>query len=155
LLVLSHVPTSFVSTLILPVYILILTRNLKKLIRLAAGLILGAGLAGIFVIPVLFERKYIRSEILLTRFDYHDYFTFEHFHAALTEPLFSVGWIVDNEWAMFGLVLLLLVGSFAILERTSIVDTRGTRALLRSVWVVTAISLLMSTRASEWLWRLI
>jgi len=155
LLVLSHVPTSFVSTLILPVYILILTRNLKKLIRLAAGLILGAGLAGIFVIPVLFERKYIRSEILLTRFDYHDYFTFEHFHAALKEPLFSVGWIVDNEWAMFGLVLLLLVGSFAILERTSIVDTRGTRALLRSVWVVTAISLLMSTRASEWLWRLI
>jgi len=85
LLVLTHVPVAFLTTLTLPIYALLLTRNPRALLRVTAGLALGAGIGAIFLIPVLFETGYVK---LFFKFDYRDYFLFERVRAALTSTRF-------------------------------------------------------------------
>ena len=69
LLVLTHVPVAFLTTLTLPIYALLLTRNPRALLRITAGLALGAGIGAVFLIPVLFETGYVK---LFFKFDYRD-----------------------------------------------------------------------------------
>jgi hypothetical protein len=75
LLILTHVPVAFLTTVALAVYSLSLTRNPRTLARIAVGGALGAGVAAIFLVPVLFETRYIW---LFFKFDYRDYFLFEN-----------------------------------------------------------------------------
>src|SRR5215813_7945274 len=77
LLLFTHVPTSLSVSLLLPVYVLTLTRNLGKLLRVAMGLLLGVGISAVFVIPVLFERKYVHLSVMLGA-DYKALFLFRN-----------------------------------------------------------------------------
>src|SRR5262249_55227689 len=61
LLCLTHLPLAFATTLMIPVYLGILTRNPRHFLRVGAGLVLGIGLSFFFLASVLLERQYVRS----------------------------------------------------------------------------------------------
>ena len=157
LLVLTHVPVLLLTSLTLVVYALLLTRNLHALLRIAGGLVLGAGIAAIFLIPVLFETRYIK---LFFKFDYKDYFLFEHLRAALTSPRFpSDGspftYLLDTDLIAAGLLALFLVSSLAIWmsRRTTEKGPLSTAPYLL-VMIVTAFSVSMTTRLTAPIWRI-
>ena len=157
LLVLTHVPVLFLTSLTLVVYALLLTRKLGDLVRIASGLALGAGMAAIFLIPVLFETSYIR---LFFKFDYTDYFLFEHVRAALTSNRFpSDGtpytYLLDTELSGVGILILFLISSLVIWSNWRFTENgRTSSTICRVVWIVTAFSLLMTTRLSLPIWRI-
>ena len=157
LLALTHVPVLFLTSLTLVVYALLLTWDLRALLRIASGLALGAGMAGIFLIPLLFETRYIR---LFFKFDYRDYFLFEHVRAALTSNRFPLDgspytYLLDNELAGVGILLLFLISSLVIwMNRRSSEKGSTSSTVCRAIWIVTAFSFLMTTRLSMPIWRI-
>jgi hypothetical protein len=160
LLIFTHLPLTLITSMILPVYVLILTRSFRKLIRVAAGLALGAGLGSIFLLPALLEKKYIRSEVVLNIFSYRDFFVFEHIRAAFKHPLFSTdqsqgGYVLENEPVALGLALLLAFASLIVLVTRRNGELNRKMGLLLAVWTTTVISLLMTTRLTDRIWRLI
>ncbi|MEK6320295.1 MAG: 6-pyruvoyl-tetrahydropterin synthase-related protein [Acidobacteriota bacterium] len=157
LLALTHVPVLFLTSLSLVVYALSLTRKLIALLRIAAGLALGAGVAAIFLIPVLFESSYIK---LIFNFDYRDYFLLEHLRAALTSVRFpSDGspftYLLDADLIAVGILALFLVSSLLIgINRRSGEKDASPSALWFAIWIVTAFSILMTTRLTAPIWRI-
>jgi len=158
MLLLTHVPVSFLVTLTLPVFALLLTRDLRALTRVALALGLGAGIAAIFVVPVIFETRYVG---LFFKFDYRDYFLFEHLRVALTSTRFPKdsslsSYLLDTELVAFATLALFGVSS-VILWLTSRSDQWAPkrRATQRAVWVVTCGSFLMSTRLTAPIWKMV
>jgi TM2 domain-containing membrane protein YozV len=157
LLILTHVPVMFLTSLILSLYALLLTRNPRKLLRIAAGGALGAGMGGIFLLPVLFETGYVS---LFFKFDYRDYFLFEHIRAAFTSARFPAesslaSYSLDVDLVAVGLLALFLVSSLLIWLwlRAHKSDQPRVRSCVM-IWIVTAFSLVMTTRLSAPLWRI-
>jgi hypothetical protein len=156
LLVLTHVPVTFLTALILPIYAILLTRNPRALIRVAAGFAVGAGLGAVFLIPVVFETVYVR---LFFKFDYRDYFLFERVRSALASTRFaaesSISYSLDADLVGVGVLTLFLVSSVLIwIEWRS---RKRESAWLRSwmaIWIVSAISILMTTRLTALIWRI-
>jgi uncharacterized membrane protein len=157
LLIFTHLPLTLITSMVLPVYALVLTRDLRKLVRVAAGLGLGAGLGTVFLVPAMLERKYIRSEVVLDIFDYRNFFAFEHLRSAFKHSPFSTdqsqaGYVLENEPIAIGLALLLVLVSLTILDKRRAGALVGHGRLLTAVWVTTVISLLMTTRLTMWVW---
>ncbi len=154
LLILTHVPVTFLTSLILPIYALLLTRNPRSLIRVAAGLALGAGLGAIFLIPVLFETGYVR---LFFKFDYRDYFLFERVRAALASTRFgaesSTSYSLDTDLVGVAVLAMFLVSSLLIwIERRSHKEDSVWFRSCGAIWIVTALSILMTTRLTAPIW---
>ena len=157
LLVLTHVPVAFLTTLTLPIYALLLTRNPRALLGFAAGTALGAGIGAIFLIPVLFEIGYVK---LFFKFEYRDHFLFEHLQAALTSPRFQaessiLSYSLDVDLVGLGLLTLFLVSSLLIWIqwRSHKPDSARDRSCL-AIWILTAFSVLMTTRLTAPIWRI-
>ena len=157
MLVLTHVPVAFLTTLTLPIYALLLTRNPRALLRMTAGAALGAGLAAIFLIPVFFEIGYVK---LFFKFDYRDYFLFERVRAALTSTRFPAesslfSYSLDLDLVGVGLLALFLVSSLLIwMEwRARKSDSDWIRSWF-AIWIVTVFSFLMTTRLTAPIWRI-
>jgi hypothetical protein len=160
-MILTHVPVAFLTTLALAVYSLSLTRKPSTLVRIALGGALGAGVAAIFLIPVLFETRYIW---LFFKFDYRDYFLFEHLRGAFTSTRFPVdssvrSYLLDTDFVAVAPLVLFLCGSVLIW-----INRREVRAfkqnakwsgVVLAIWVVTGFSVLMTTRLSAPIWRII
>ena len=154
LLILTHVPVAFLATFALAVYAISLTRKPFTLARIAAGLVLGAGIGAIFLLPVLFETRYVW---LFFKFDYRDYFLFEHLRAALTSTRFPVNaslfsYLLDTDFVTVGPTLLFLVSSFVIWIGMRN-RTERLKPISAAVWVVTGFSFLMTTRLTAPVWR--
>jgi 6-pyruvoyl-tetrahydropterin synthase related domain len=156
LLVFTHVPLLLLTSLTLVIFAVLLTRNARALLSVAGGLALGAGIGAIFLIPVLFESRYIR---LFFKFDYREYFLFEHLRTLLTSSRFPsetspFNYLIDVELVAIVLLPLFVVSSLLIaINRRGVKDhSRG--ALRLAIWVVTAVSLLMTTRLSAPIWRM-
>ena len=157
MLVLTHVPVAFLTTLTLPIYALLLTRNPRALLRTTAGAALGAGIGAIFFVPIFFEIGYVK---LFFKFDYRDYFLFERVRAALTSTRFPAesslfSYSLDLDLVGLGLLALFLVSSFLIwMEwRSRKSDSAWIRSWL-AIWIVTAFSFLMTTRLTAPIWRI-
>lgn len=156
LLVFTHVPLLLVTSLTLLIYAVLLTRNLRVLFSMAAGLALGAGIAAVFLIPVLFETRYVK---LFFRFDYRNYFLFEHVRLALASTRFSgesaYTNLLDTDLVAVGLLALYMVSSVLMFinRRSGKQDFRSARLCL-AIWSVTGLSILMSTRLSTPIWRI-
>lgn len=166
LLILTHVPVAFLTTIALAVYSLSLIRKpreprkLGPLVRIVAGGALGAGIAAMFLVPVLFETRYIW---LFFKFDYRDFFLFEHLRAALASTRFPVdsslnSYLLDTELVALATFVLFLFGSVLVW-----INRRAVKAFKQdsrwnivgmSISVVTAFSLLMTTRLSAPIWRI-
>ncbi|HEY3137361.1 MAG TPA: 6-pyruvoyl-tetrahydropterin synthase-related protein [Blastocatellia bacterium] len=167
LLLFSHIPISFALSALLPVLVLAMTRNLKRLARIALGLVLGAALSAIYVLPLLLERKYVRMDAIL-RFEYPKYFLFEHLRPAFrlglmksevtsfSDPLNLNAYIYLLKTEQAALVLPIL---FAISTAIVVVNRKAAarlfwqRRALRGVWLITIVSLLMSSRLSAPVWK--
>ena len=155
LLLQTHVPSAFLMSLCLPIFAFSLTRDARRLLRVAAGLALGAGISAIFILPVLFERKYIRIDRVLFRREYRDYFLFERLGGAL-KTIFSPSNFADYsvQAELAGVAVLAL----AIVAGLILVRTRRTGEQVR-VWrataILTALALFMTSRLSAPLYRMV
>lgn len=157
LMIFTHVPVLVLTSLTVPIFAVSLTRNPRALLRIAAGLTLGAGIGAMFLLPVLFEARYIR---LFFKFDYRDYFVFEHLRAALTSARFPAepsldSYSLDIDLVAAGILALFLVSSLllAINWRTVELDSRS-KGLCLAIWVVAAFGMLMTTRLTAPIWRI-
>ncbi|MEK6300742.1 MAG: 6-pyruvoyl-tetrahydropterin synthase-related protein [Acidobacteriota bacterium] len=155
LLLQTHVPSAFLTSLSLPIFAISLTRDLRRLLRIAAGLALGAGISAIFVVPVLFERKYIQIGRVILRRAYRDYFLFEHSGSAFKSILSSsngANYSLQAELAALAVLALLIVAGLLVLKKPR---EGGRFRLWRASLVVTAFSLFMTTRIAAPLYRLL
>ncbi len=154
LLVLTHVPVAFLATLVMPLYALMLTRDVRRLSRIAAGFALGAGLSAIFLLPIVFERGYAKFYF---KFDYRDYFLFSHLGEAWARYWFAPDgtphdYLLDNEISSAPLLLLFLISSLVIWRR----GVSASRARwVGPVWLITLLAYLLTTRLTTWLWRVL
>jgi hypothetical protein len=158
LLLQTHVPSAFLTSLALPIFALSLTRDYKRLFRVAAGLALGAGLSAIFVVPILFERKYIQIGRVVLRRDYRNYFLFEQLGPAFKTiliPSEGIDYSLQADLAAFGLLLFLAVAA-ALMWRER---RAGGPNLPGKLWlaslIITAITLLMTARLTAPLYRVV
>lgn len=158
-LIVTHLPTAFLTTLILPVYAIVQTRDWRKLGKAACGFIMGAGAAGIYILPVLFETDYLRSVRSLSRPKYDAGFLLEDIGTAFDLiPFPSSGdyktFILAGNWIAVGMFLLIGVGAFLIWKKRR-ASYLWQNTLLRAVLIITAISALMTTRLTLPLWLII
>ena len=155
LLLFTHVPIPFIVTLMLPIYALVLTRDKRRLVQMMAGLALGVGLSAVFLVSVLFETKYVRIEEALEQ-RYTDAFLFED-PGAITRILSradyptTAGYAKEANLVVIAVALLFILASVIVwIERKSI--ERSALNLSIALWVIAAVSLLMTTRLSKPLW---
>jgi hypothetical protein len=170
LLILTHIPISFVLSLILPVYILLLTHNFSALWKIAAGIVLGLGLAGFFLLPVAFERDSVRMNALL-RLEYDQYFIFRQTRLARQTPLFSndlnyyeqhantmkpgkFRYLIKNEQAAFGAPFLLLISVLLLgINYRRLRQNPALNRLVIAALALAAITLFMATKRSLFIWE--
>ncbi|HSO75879.1 MAG TPA: 6-pyruvoyl-tetrahydropterin synthase-related protein [Blastocatellia bacterium] len=157
LLIFTHVPTSLIVALILPVYLLVLTRDKGALVKGAGGIALGVGLSAIFFVSVLFETRYVRIDHVLSRMRKKT-FLFEDFSAISWTNLLSAadyhypeGNLKEANLVAISLALLFVVASLILWVRRKSVEL-NLAPQARSLWLVALISLLMTTRLTEILW---
>jgi uncharacterized membrane protein len=156
MLLVTHVPTALMITFVTPFYLILLTRDIKRLISAASGLITGAGMAGIFIIPFLFERDYLKSlgdKTDIQRFDAG--FLMENLGEAFQQiPFPSSGnfhlFILAGDWIALGLLILLVAITWVLWK-----SEYRHNPLVRGTWFITIFSLLMTTRISSPLWQFI
>jgi hypothetical protein len=157
-LLVTHLPIAFAVTMLLPVFAVALTRQVKPLLRLAAGYALGAGLSAVYLLPVLVERGYVRADRTL-RIRYVNYFLFEHLGKAFRAPLFpgvdERRFVVVEATTLVALSLpvLLALSLFVIfrLRRSALVV--AAKRQLMAVSIIAVLSLLMTTRLSSFIWQ--
>jgi hypothetical protein len=158
LLLLTHVPIAFLTTLLLPIYALLLTREVSKLLRIGFGLLLGAGLSAIFVVPIVFERGYIRLQF---KFDYQAYFLFENIQKAFQSTLFPPvqtpeTYLLDTNVIAVALAVLFAASSLLIWQEWKLRHQDASRfRLFFAIWLTTGLSLLITTRSTALVWRLL
>jgi hypothetical protein len=153
LLLMTHLPTALMITFLLPIYLLMLTRNLRKLAFIATGLGLGVGLAAIFLFPFLFEREYLKP--LGARAAHQSFragFLFENLNEAAKQiPLPSSGnfnlFLMAGDWMAVGFLALLLVCTLLIWE-----SEFSQNHIVRGLWLITIFGLLMATRLTMPVW---
>jgi len=157
-LLLTHLPLAFAVTMLLPVFALALTRQLKPLLRLAAGYALGAGLGAVYLLPVLVERGYVRADRTL-RIRYVNYFLFEHLGRAFRAPLFpgvdERRFVVVEATTLVALSLpvLLALSLIVIFRRRRSAPVAASKRQLVALSIVAVLSLLMTTRLSSFVWK--
>lgn len=170
LLLLTHVPISFAITLMLPVYVLLLTRQVRQLVQIAIGVGLGLALSAVFFLPVMFERDCVRIGALLM-FGYENFFLFQHLGPAYETKLFlpdlssyrysetlkadSYLYLLQTDQVALGLVLLFLAVSIVILLRRRFGRSPLRSRMIRATLVLAALSLLMTTRLSAAIWQVV
>jgi len=155
LLLQTHVPSAFLTSLSLPIFAVALTRNVRRLLRIAAGLAFGAGISAIFLVPVLFERKYITIGRVVSRRDYRDYFLFEQLGSAFKTILdpSNIG-DYSRQADLAGLAVLVLLIFAVVVAFKKWRDGNRVR-LWRASLVITAFSLFMTTRLAAPLYRVV
>ncbi len=159
LLLLTNVPISVIVTLILPIFVLILTRDKRKLIQVGAGIALGLGISAIFLVSVLFETKYVHIDRILED-RYSQAFAFEDLSAFSWTNLLSAAnyrkfgaYRREANLTSIGVTLLFILASIVLMiERRVVQQDRARATLIRATWIVAFVSLLMTTRISEPLW---
>jgi hypothetical protein len=156
LLLMTHLPTALMITFLLPFYLLILTRNVRRLAYIAAGLVLGVGMAAIFLLPFLLERSHLKDlGPRAANQSFRAGFLFENLNEAFRQiPLPSSGnfnlFLLAGDWMAVGFLALLLVCTIVIWKS----EFRQNQAV-RGLWVITIFGLLMTTRLTTPLWRFV
>jgi hypothetical protein len=165
LLLFTHVLSAFAITLILPVYILFMTRDLRQIAMAAAGLVMGAGLSAIFLVPLILERDYVRlHRINLSK--YLRFFLVENLPAALKAGPLPAGQEAEffyqyPDYYLFEASVLLAIALLALAAlfvwgRRGGDSPRDTKVVvMRAVWVVTLVCLFMTTRLSAPIWSVV
>jgi uncharacterized membrane protein len=158
-LLLTHVTISFEMGLLLPVYLLLLTRRLSHWLQAAGAMALAAGVSAIFLVPLLLEVRYIRIDRAL-RIPFEEYFLFRHLGSAFNRHIFPPPegrryFYLDGVNVMaVSLVVLLLVCAVVIWrERQRVSEYPIIKSLIWPVAAFTTLSLLLTMRWTAPLWR--
>jgi uncharacterized membrane protein len=158
---LTHMTITFEISVLLPVYILLLTRKPRRLAQIAGGVALGILMSSIFLIPLLTEVDYIRFDRAL-RVHYEDFFLFEHLGRAFSWNVFpppeerKFYYLDGVNLAALGLLVLFLLSTIVFRRKwQKLKESPANFAMIKGVWVITAISLLMTSRLTDPLWRVI
>lgn len=161
LLLLTHVTISFELTLLLPVFLLLLTRDLRRIVQAGAGLALGAAMSAIFLVPLQTEISYVRIDRAL-RIHYVDFFLFQNLRGAFSKHVFPPPeqrrfYLLDGiDLMAVGITLLLAVSAFVIWRNRRVIQASAPGwGLARSAFAIAALSLLLTTRLSAPVWRLV
>ena len=165
-LLLTHVPVAFALTVLLPIYALgltrglltrdVLTRGVRRLFPVGAGLTLGAGLSAVFLLPVLFERGYVRIfRTLGIRFT--KYFLFEQLREPplfqMPEPLRLYLLKLIDIGAFWFPLALVLAASVMWWNRSEKAADSYPRRFFLTVWVITLLTFLMTLRVTTPIWE--
>ena len=158
LLLLTHLPSTLVVSVVLPIVVLIQTREIKRLIVAAASAALGTGLAGIYVGSVLFETDYLGGIGASARPRFRSGFLLEHLSAAFQiVPLPSSGnfelFVLVGDWIALAFLIVLVISTVVIWKAKN-AAFRQSRLLL-AILVAAVFSFLMTTRLSLPLWLVI
>jgi hypothetical protein len=160
LLLLTDVPVSLMVSLSVPVFFFLLARKRGALGRLLGGLTLGLAMSAIFTSSVLLERGYIKSGGLLVK-SYQQTFLFERLLAVLRINPFSradyrghEGYLLEAEAAAVCLLLIWALGS-AIIFRRGAFESRERLKLILAILAMSGLGLLMTSRASSLIWRMV
>jgi 6-pyruvoyl-tetrahydropterin synthase-like protein len=157
-MLLSHVPAPFAMTMLLVIYVPVLTREWRSVASVGLGLALGAGLSAVFILPVLFERKYVTINQVL-RIDYRDYFLFDRASEFVSSALFRPGQLEDaylREANLSAAALVLLLGVCCLVFWTADhagAGIPGAVRLRRALIALAIVSLWLTSRLSLPLWR--
>ena len=155
-LLLTHVPVAFALTVLLPVYLFGLTRNLRLWLQVGAGLALGTGISAIFLLPVLLERDYVRIFRTLG-ISFTKYFLFEQlreppfFH--MPEPLRLYLLKLIDLGAFWFPLSLLLSATVAWFGRSAIRQEPLRLRFFLTIWIITLLTFLMTLRLTTPIWE--
>jgi 4-amino-4-deoxy-L-arabinose transferase-like glycosyltransferase len=158
LLLFTHLPTALALSLVVPVYVLVLTRKPGGFARVAAGAALGIGLSAIFVLPMVREREYVRYDQVL-KFKFQDSFLFNGVRENLNSDIFGSHYFQphnfysNGNWIAIGLLLLFGATTVVIGRRLWSRSPSRSDSILRALWAVTLVSLFMTTRWSRVIWE--
>lgn len=154
LLLMTHLPTALMITFLLPVYLLILTRNIRKIAYVGASLVLGVGLSAIFLFGFLFGRGYLKPlGARAANQSYRAGFLFENLGEAIKQiPLPSNSnfdqFLLAGDWMAVGFLVLLVVCTVVLWN-----SEFKQNSVIRGLWVITIFSLLMGTRLTMPIWQ--
>jgi hypothetical protein len=159
LLLLTHVLTAFATTLVLPIYVVFLTRDWRRIGKTVAGLALGVGLSAIFVVPLILERDYVRLHRIHTE-KFTRSFLIENLPAAFKAVPLAPGrdpefFYQNPDYFLYETNVVIFILLFALISILIWKRRHTESGLLRAIWVVTLFSLVMTTRLSEPVWRII
>jgi hypothetical protein len=160
LMLFTHLLLCFALTLLLAVYVLMITRDWRRILRVGVGIALGAMVAAIFIIPVLLERNHVKLNLVLWA-DYRTLFLYEKLNPRYAPPLFEVNHnppVFSYYADVVGLgPLLLLVASTLVIWHKSRDGAQEfwRDRLARAAWAVMLIALLMTTRLATPVWAML
>ncbi|MCI0478458.1 MAG: glycosyltransferase family 39 protein, partial [Anaerolineales bacterium] len=131
-LILSHISMAVIFTPIVGLYILFLVvtggrnflrRTVSRLLPPVFSILLALGIAAIFLLPILFEQKYLTSDPLISGFFNYR----KHFLNAqqLFSPFWGYGYAGENGADQFSLQLGLIPVLLAFVALAAIARTRG------------------------------
>ncbi|MEW6129633.1 MAG: 6-pyruvoyl-tetrahydropterin synthase-related protein [Acidobacteriota bacterium] len=156
LLLFTHVPIAFLTSLLLPILAILLTRKFKNLWQIACGLLLGLGLAAIFIVPIVFEREFVKLQF---KFNYQDYFLFKHIDEAFNSALFAKtqtpqSYLLETNVMAVGVAVFFLAITLTLWKtwRWRQENPAGFK-LTAAVWALTACCILITTRATRLVWQ--
>ncbi len=156
LLLATHLPSALILIYLLPVIVLLLTRDRWRLLRIGVGFGVGMGMVCGFLFPFLFERDYLKS--LGERSEIQSFsagFLLEDFSSTFSHiPFPSSGnflrFLSASNWLAMGLLLLLVICTWIIWK-----SHFRNHPLVLTLWVVTVLSWLLATRLTLPIWKVV
>ncbi|HEY6329207.1 MAG TPA: hypothetical protein VI756_07710, partial [Blastocatellia bacterium] len=106
----SHPPTAYQFSLVLAVviaWLAISTRKINGVVLCAAGLIMGLGLAAVYLYPAAKEKDFIATQLIAQLWPYH-----ENYLLVAHTPFFNV--LLNHTWFLNLTIIVLCAGSTII-----------------------------------------
>jgi hypothetical protein len=160
LMLFTHLLLCFALTLLLVIYVLMITRDWRRMLRVAVALGIGGATAAIFILPVLFERNYVKLNLVLWA-DYSRLFLYEKLNPVYAPTLFEINhnppvFTYYADVVATGPLLMLALGTLVVWYKSRKGEQEFWRDnLARATWAITALALLMTTRLSTPIWAAI
>jgi hypothetical protein len=159
LLLLTHVTIAFEMTLFLPLYFLLLSRDLRRILQAVLASTLSLLMSAIFLVPLILEVKYIRIDRAL-RISFTNFFLFERLGRLFQAQLFPPpegrrDFYLDGvNLTALSLALLFLVSLTVIWRYRQHIERQAMiKKLVLAAAAITAVSLLFTTRLTTLLWQ--
>jgi hypothetical protein len=145
LMILTHMPTTLLFSLLPPGYLLVRTSRkelrTQKFLQLSGGMLLGVGVAAFYLVPALaLERFIFSSEATEGHYNYGNWFLFG-----------GLSWTSGRaEFFWFTLEVAGLAVLAYVIARLN--DGRGSNSNLTFWFAVSLVSVFMMTPLSKWIW---
>jgi hypothetical protein len=112
----THPPTAYQFSIGFGMYVVmkgVMDREWRGVVKVGAGLVMGLGIAGAYIIPAALEQNMIHKEYITTTWPYHNTYVFVHdlFNYNIFVDFFRR---IDSLW-IFGCAIIIVAGSALLL----------------------------------------